>query len=332
MGLSLSDLLILSEFTKGVPGPRVSFLGVPDISCSQAALRAALMSSEPDGDWQAFHRRSDAEPLSLIELTAWLGFPTIETLDVSDYEGATHRFDLNADHFSLDQLETSSLIVDAGTLEHVFNIPNALDQLRHKLIEGGVIIHLNPGNGFFEHGFWQISPTLYRNYYSSAGFSIEAMGFYQSSPSRGLLADITFLKPDKDLYRVDGGVRFAARLGRVTTFVVAKKISSTHGPVISVVQDFYTKLHTNGQGKYSDATTVNDAILKRQRIRWDLIYILSLVLQRVPTPRWFDPLQERLLTLLARLYAIIGLVGKIGFLPSVALTFRYIAESVRRDV
>lgn len=105
-----------------------------------------------------------------------------ETLDVSDYEDADHIHDLNTP--IPDELRGRfSVIIDGGTLEHVFDIPQALRNLKAMLRPGGRIIHLNPTNNWAEHGFYQLSPTLYHDFYAVNGFEMLDCLIVELSPA-----------------------------------------------------------------------------------------------------------------------------------------------------
>jgi hypothetical protein len=99
-----------------------------------------------------------------------LGFSQVETLDVSDYEGAEHVFDLNADDLPRHLVQKYDAVLNGGTLEHVFHVPNALTSITRMLRTGGHVIHIVPCSGWVDHGFYQISPTLMLDYYAAAGF------------------------------------------------------------------------------------------------------------------------------------------------------------------
>lgn len=63
------------------------------------------------------------------------------------------------------------LVVDNGTMEHVFNVQQFLFNSSKLVKKNGFIIHINPLSGFINHGFYQVSPTLYKDFYASNGFS-----------------------------------------------------------------------------------------------------------------------------------------------------------------
>jgi len=99
------------------------------------------------------------------------GASMVDSLDISNYEGASIEHDLNIKVRSslLDRFDT---IIDAGSLEHVFDIKQALENLVDMCRIGGRIIHVSPSDNFSGHGFWQISPELFFSLYC------EENGFY----------------------------------------------------------------------------------------------------------------------------------------------------------
>ncbi len=88
-----------------------------------------------------------------------LGFGEMEAMDFSDYEGAAILHDLNKP--IPEELEGQfDFIFDGGTLEHVFNIPVALENVFRMLKPGGRFVSANGMNGFNGHGLYQFSPDL----------------------------------------------------------------------------------------------------------------------------------------------------------------------------
>ena len=62
------------------------------------------------------------------------------------------------------------MVYDAGTLEHIFDLPTALHNMNRMLRPGGVIIHTTPVN-FFQHGFVNVNPSLYSGFYAANGYT-----------------------------------------------------------------------------------------------------------------------------------------------------------------
>ena len=92
------------------------------------------------------------------------GAPAVSSIDNSDFEGATHVFDLGASGPELPG--PFDTLLDAGTLEHVFHLPNALANVSALVRPGGRIMHVLPANNQCGHGFWQFSPELFFSLYS----------------------------------------------------------------------------------------------------------------------------------------------------------------------
>lgn len=88
-----------------------------------------------------------------------LGFGKIETLDFAAYEGPGLEHDLNKP--VPEELHNSfGFIFDGGTLEHVFNIPQALENVFNMLAPGGRFVSANGMNGWVGHGMYQLGPEL----------------------------------------------------------------------------------------------------------------------------------------------------------------------------
>jgi len=106
-----------------------------------------------------------------------LGADLIDSIDASPYEGATIVHDLNKP--LPERLKAKyDVVIDAGTLEHVFNFPQAIENAMNLLKDGGSFISITTANNFFGHGFYQFSPELfYRVFSKENGFNVERMYF-----------------------------------------------------------------------------------------------------------------------------------------------------------
>ena len=93
-----------------------------------------------------------------------LGYGDIESVDVSDFEGATYVADLNqpvADNMR----GRFALIYNGGTIEHIFDVRTVMRNLHDMLTTNGVMVHVGPMNGWVEHGFYQFNPTFFADFY-----------------------------------------------------------------------------------------------------------------------------------------------------------------------
>ena len=100
-----------------------------------------------------------------MQLFSALGFESLEAMDYSDYEGADFIYDLNSSDIPAGYLERYDYIIDGGTLEHVFNLPNALKAVFQMLKIGGTFFFDQPVFFGINHGFYNISPCLYYEYF-----------------------------------------------------------------------------------------------------------------------------------------------------------------------
>jgi SAM-dependent methyltransferase len=144
-------------------------------------------------------------------LTKFFGSDLVESFDNSPYEGATHIVDLNhpiPDEFC-DQYDT---VIDAGSLEHIFDTKLAFENVSKMLKPGGQILHLSPGNNRCGHGFYQFSPEFFFSIYSTKrGFSrvevfvareSDRRNWYRvSKPSNGERAELYSFVPVECLVR-----------------------------------------------------------------------------------------------------------------------------------
>lgn len=92
------------------------------------------------------------------------GAESVDSWDYSDYQGASHVADMNKP--LKDVPSTYDTVIDAGSLEHIYNAPQALLNVTELCREGGQILHILPANNFCGHGFWQFSPELFFSLYS----------------------------------------------------------------------------------------------------------------------------------------------------------------------
>lgn len=100
-----------------------------------------------------------------------LGFDSVESIDYSDFEGATHVADLNQeipDHLK----NRFDVVLDGGTLEHVFNLPQALKNACAMVKIGGRLILSSPSSNHMDHGFYMFSPTLFMDFFRANEWTV----------------------------------------------------------------------------------------------------------------------------------------------------------------
>jgi hypothetical protein len=109
-----------------------------------------------------------------------LGAKIVDSIDFSDFEKATIIHDMNLPLNS--QLHNSySIVLDSGSLEHIFNFPCAMKNCMEAVRTGGHFIMITTANNFMGHGFYQYSPEiLYRVLSRENGFEVVKMLFFES--------------------------------------------------------------------------------------------------------------------------------------------------------
>lgn len=183
MGLSIHGTKsLMYAKTQGVCFNRTATIGRQELHLSRDDLRTNLLEF---GYTEAAYKANDlmgkaggfAEPF----LEA-LGAIEIRSFDSSAYEGATNIHDFNS------PIEESfkhrfTAVIDAGTLEHIFNFPVAIRNCMEMVEVGGHFIGITPANNFLGHGFYQFSPELFFRVFSQPnGFRIIRMIIFEGWP------------------------------------------------------------------------------------------------------------------------------------------------------
>jgi len=185
MGISKAAAQILMREGQRRPlGGRLLTLGKQDIYVSADSLREIAVSrsyvltdTPTTPPTKAYHL--DRQHLSDRTFFEMLGFANILSIDVSDYEGAAEIFDLNSQSVPAHLEGVFDFIVDGGTLEHVFHLPNVLNNIFHMLKVGGRVLHVAPSSNHMDHGFYMFSPTLFVDYYAVNRFELNCIQVFR---------------------------------------------------------------------------------------------------------------------------------------------------------
>jgi hypothetical protein len=206
-------------------GGTLCTLGVQDIRTPREHLQRILTA--------AGLPPAMAEP---AELYTRLGFTSVESIDVSTFEGCTHVVDLNAPGVPDHLRERYDVVYNGGTLEHVFDLRAALRNVFELLKVGGVAVHVVPSSGWVDHGFYQISPTLLTDYYGANAFDI--LETILLEPVGGADAYVAHT------YRpgTPGGANVAEFRGRWLSYVTVRKRLESSWDVIPH-QSYYAAIH-----------------------------------------------------------------------------------------
>jgi hypothetical protein len=157
------------EAIAGILGERVLSLGYPDIVASASEVRNIL----------------GIDPTKFVDTGRWHGvdYPLPETVhlfklagarldcvDIRASRGVERIVDLNYPQ----DLGEYDLVLDCGTVEHCFNIAQAILNAANAVKPGGYIFH-TPPLSMVNHGFYNLNPTLFHDFYGQNGWEIELL-------------------------------------------------------------------------------------------------------------------------------------------------------------
>jgi SAM-dependent methyltransferase len=164
-----------------------------------------------------------------------LGFDSVESMDITPLEGATIVHDLS-EPAPENLRSTYDMIYDGGTCEHIFDTHIFFRNIDTMLKPGGLIVHESPTNNFVNHGFYQLSPTLFDDVYTANNYEIlEISMYYYLDPSQVLT---------HPPMRIPYARNSAPMVGKfpvlLATFVAARKSLNSNG-FIKPHQGFYKR-------------------------------------------------------------------------------------------
>jgi len=229
-------------FLEGIRAPfngKMLQLGRQDIYFSRdeffaaAALCNFVPSEGPPLPTVSLRPAYDKDVLSDTEFFQRLGFDEVFALDF--YDDKQHHSivaDLNADTAILGHENTFDFVLDGGTMEHIFHVPNVLANIHRLLKVGGRVMHFVPASNMVGHGFYSFSPCLFIDYYEANHYKIHSVQLQRLKPaalSESWVLDLYPSNADLDNCLMQGGSLddFAYNL-----LVVAEKLeSSTCGQI-----------------------------------------------------------------------------------------------------
>jgi len=163
--------LFLAARKAGVAFGRMLMLGRQNILLRPSETQALFRQYEQKPDERLLAPEGYVKPPFAEPFFESLGATSCEAMDFSPYEGAALVHDLN-EPLPAEHVEKYDLVFDGGTLEHVFNFPQALHNAMQLIKPSGWYAGFTGGNNWFGHGFYQFSPEVYYRALSRAnGFS-----------------------------------------------------------------------------------------------------------------------------------------------------------------
>jgi hypothetical protein len=123
-----------------------------------------------------------------------LGFDVMDSIDINPSAcNPTIVFDLNKTNILEVTNKKYNLVIDAGVMEHIFDIRNVLSNMTELVETNGYIIHIMISNNTLDHGFYQFSPTLFQDYYTANKYKIIDITLLELQRDRYALEDASWL-------------------------------------------------------------------------------------------------------------------------------------------
>lgn len=173
--------LIFEHAQRPIVGPLLT-LGVQDVSATYADLKrwfakanlpaCEVAEEERQPTSSMFFKLQQDQYSEFVHertLFAMMGIQGYDALDAFDCEGATLVHDLTKP-VPQDWHGRFGTVVDGGTIEHIIDLKMVFTNIVSLLRVGGSIIHISPICGWINHGFLQLSPCLFYEFYQQNGF------------------------------------------------------------------------------------------------------------------------------------------------------------------
>jgi hypothetical protein len=155
---------------------KVLSLGYTDFVISRATIAkkfgnavADAVRMRPDSKAIASWHGRNADVLDTESFYAALGFQT-DFLDIAQIRGCEIVHDLNTP-IPQHMVGAYDYVIDSGTLEHCFNVAQAIANVATALRVNGFVHHGNPMI-MINHGFYNFSPAFYFDFYRVNGFEV----------------------------------------------------------------------------------------------------------------------------------------------------------------
>lgn len=186
MGVTTDGISFLAAASRsGVDYQRTLMIGRQAMVSEGRRVRAGLREAGLEIDLETARAISRDGQGFCEPLLRHLGAEDIQSLDASDFEGSTIVHDLNKP-LPAPHLAAYSVVIDGGTLEHVFDFPAALKTCLEGVALGGHYIAITPVNNYAGHGFYQLTPELYfRVLAPDNGFRVRCMLWRSDHPFAG---------------------------------------------------------------------------------------------------------------------------------------------------
>lgn len=183
MGLVTVNLMRLCQvfWQRGIIGKSICMLGKQTIEAELSEVICLLNRMNISYDRDLLKKMQNKAEIDAYDFFKLIGFGEIHAIDFDESDGADILFDLNQQTVPRELQRRFDYVLDGGTLEHVFNIAQAMQNVSGMVKDDGYVIHLSPVGGYIDHGFYSFSPTFFTDFYTQNGYRVEEIniGFYE---------------------------------------------------------------------------------------------------------------------------------------------------------
>ena len=147
----------------------------------------------------------------------------VDSIDNSNYEGANIIHNMNAPFQSAKKYQ---YIYDGGTIEHIFNIPQVMENVIRMLDLNGLFVSVTCNNNFSGHGMYQFSPEFFLSSLNEKyGMKIEAIYLGKVNTEFEGWMDVNHYNDGRNCAKFDGN-------DPVYILTIARKISDARENLI----------------------------------------------------------------------------------------------------
>lgn len=179
MALSVSQTKALIKIIQ--PGMRIASFGYPDVIAPLEVIEELmgdvypLLEARQDSEVICKRHGLTQRPIPDAHSLFKLLECELDVYDIVKERGCEILCDLNVP-FPMDTLPNLiyagyDIVLDVGTVEHCFNIGQAMQSMAGMVKPGGTIIHENP-HLMANHGFYNLNPTFFHDFYKDNGFEL----------------------------------------------------------------------------------------------------------------------------------------------------------------
>lgn len=268
MGLTRHGIAFAAALPRlGVDFARTLMIGRQMLFAEAADVRAALAEAGSSVDRSTAARLKAQGGWFADPLFEHLGARKLDSLDASDYEGATVVHDLN-EPLAPEHQAAYSVVLDGGSLEHVFHFPRALKTCLEAVEVGGHYVAITPADNHTGHGFYQFTPELY---------------FRVLSPANGFETPLILRRsrnPFSRWYRVADPAAAGHRVERLgyapsLLYVAAKRVEQREilaappqqSDYAAAWSDAESPAQDEGQGGWGSPTPLRTRLLRRAPVK-----------------------------------------------------------------